>query len=168
MHWPQVGMEPRPFGIVLWRPLPTKLQRFHSSTNTFNFAIKYSWSNQYHQHIQKHCSTNTHCQSLLVVCQWYVIGIWCIFTTQCQVKVKKNNFQNFLLLVSQFVTTGQPWTYSKCFWFCQYLCQLLYRVRCLNEDKEQILTDHEDGVNQLHYMDKSMLTGSSVRLLKCI
>ena len=86
MHWPQVGMEPRPFGIVLWRTLPTKLQRFHSSTNTFNFAIKHSWSNQYHQNIQKHCSINTHCQSLLVVCQWYVIGIWCIFTTQCQVK----------------------------------------------------------------------------------
>ena len=81
---------------------------------------------------------------------------------------KKNNFQNFLLLVSQFVPTGQPWTYSKCFWFCQYLCQLLYRVRCLNEDKEQILTDHEDAVNQLHYMDKSMLTGSDVRLLECI
>ena len=41
-------------------------------------------------------------------------------------------------------------------------------MRCVNEDKEQILTDHEDAVNQLHYMDKSMLTGSSVRLLKCI
>ena len=101
MHWPQVGMEPRPFGIVLWLTLPTKLQRFHSSTNTLNFAIKYSWSNQYHQNIQKHCSTNTHCQSLLVVCQWYVIGIWCIFTTQCKVKVKKqlSKFSSFSFTV---------------------------------------------------------------------
>ena len=109
MHWPQVRMEtrplknaltsggdgPRPFGIVLWLTLPTNLQRFHSSTNTFNFAIKYSWSIQYHQNIQKHCSTNTHCQSLLVVCQWYVIGTWCIFTTQCQVKVKKKQLSKF-------------------------------------------------------------------------
>ena len=41
-------------------------------------------------------------------------------------------------------------------------------MRCLNEDKEQILTDHEGVVLHLHYMDKSMLTGSLVRLLECI